>query len=88
MSSKGLGEMFEGDSADMCARKVLLVLMGPSGGSTEHRPRSEDRHGHERKLTTGPDGRAGWRLEESKLRLTQPSFGTGQELGNVLIPPL
>ena len=28
MSSKGLGEMFEGDSADMCAGKFPLVLMG------------------------------------------------------------
>ena len=28
MTSEGLGEMFEGDSADMCAEKFLLVLMG------------------------------------------------------------
>ena len=28
MTSEGLGEMFEGDSADMCARKFPLVLMG------------------------------------------------------------
>ena len=28
MTSEGLGEMFEGDSADMCARKFSLVLMG------------------------------------------------------------
>ena len=28
MTSKGLGEMFEGDSADMCARKFPLVSMG------------------------------------------------------------
>ena len=28
MTSEGLGEMFEGDSADMCARKFLLMLMG------------------------------------------------------------
>ena len=28
MTSKGLGEMFEGDSADTCAEKFLLVLMG------------------------------------------------------------
>jgi hypothetical protein len=28
MTSKGLGEMFEGDSADMCAGKFMLVLMG------------------------------------------------------------
>ena len=28
MTSEGLGEMFEGDSADMCAEKFPLVLMG------------------------------------------------------------
>ena len=35
-------------------------------------------------FTTSPDGRAdGRRLEESKIRLTQPSLaGTGAELGN------
>ena len=28
MTSKGLGEMFEGDSADMCGRKFQLVSIG------------------------------------------------------------
>ena len=28
MTSEGLGEMFEGDSVDMCARKLPLVSMG------------------------------------------------------------
>jgi hypothetical protein len=28
MNSEVLGEMFEGDSADTCARKFLLVLIG------------------------------------------------------------
>ena len=28
MTSEGLGEMFEGDSADMCVEKFLLVSMG------------------------------------------------------------
>ena len=28
MTSKGLGEMFEGDSADMCAGKFKLMSMG------------------------------------------------------------
>ena len=28
MTSEGLGEMFEGDSEDMCADKFLLVSMG------------------------------------------------------------
>ena len=28
MTSEGLGEMFEGDSADMCDGKFSLMLMG------------------------------------------------------------
>ena len=28
MTSEGLGEMFEGDSADMCVGKFLLTSMG------------------------------------------------------------
>ena len=28
MTSEGLGEMFEGDSADMCGVKFSLMLMG------------------------------------------------------------
>ena len=28
MTSEGLGEMFEGDSADMCARKFPVMSMG------------------------------------------------------------
>ena len=28
MTSEGLGEMFEGDSADMCAEKFMLMSMG------------------------------------------------------------
>ena len=28
MTSEGLGEMFEGDSADTCAEKIPLVPMG------------------------------------------------------------
>jgi hypothetical protein len=40
-----LGEMFEGESADMCVRKFPLVLMGgPSGGFRVRRPKSEDPH--------------------------------------------
>ena len=39
MTSEWLGEMFEGDSADMCAGKFPLVSMGgPSGGSRVRRP--------------------------------------------------
>ena len=32
MTSEGLGEMFEGDSADMCAEKFPLVSMGDREG--------------------------------------------------------
>ena len=43
MTSEGLGEMFEGDSADMCTGKFLLMSMGgPSGGYSVRRPGSED----------------------------------------------
>ena len=39
MTSERLGEMFKGDSADMCGGKFLLVLMGeqvdPSSQSVE-----------------------------------------------------
>jgi hypothetical protein len=42
MTSEGLGEMFEGDSADMHAGKFPLVSMGgPSGGSRVRRRGSE-----------------------------------------------
>ena len=33
MTSEGLGEMFEGDSADTCARKFSLMLMGGRANS-------------------------------------------------------
>ena len=32
MTFEGLGEMFEGDSADICAGKFPLVLMGGAEG--------------------------------------------------------
>ena len=32
MTSEGLGEMCEGDSADMCAEKLPLVSMGRAEG--------------------------------------------------------
>ena len=46
MTSEGLGEMFEGDSADTCAGKFPLSSVdgGPSGGSRVRRPGSEDPH--------------------------------------------
>ena len=51
MTSEGLGEMFEGDSADTSDGKFPLMSMGgPSGGSSMHRHGSEDPHRRERKL--------------------------------------
>ena len=51
MTSEGLGEMFEGDSADPCAGKFPLTSMGgPSRGSCVRRPRSEDPNRRERKF--------------------------------------
>jgi hypothetical protein len=42
ITSKGLWEMFEGDFADMCAKKIHCYQWGLSGGSSLRRPRSED----------------------------------------------
>jgi hypothetical protein len=39
MTSEGLGEMFEGNSADMCAGKFLLVSMGVTSGLSSVRRR-------------------------------------------------
>ena len=45
MTSEGLGEMLEGDSAETCAGKISgNVDGGPSGGSCVRRPGSEDPH--------------------------------------------
>ena len=47
MTSEGMGEMFEGDSADMRAGKISAgVDRGPSRapGSSVRRPGSEDPH--------------------------------------------
>ena len=53
MTSEGLGEMFEGDSANTCDVKFPLMSMGgraPSGESSVRRPGSEDPHRRERKF--------------------------------------
>ena len=43
MTPEGMGEMFEGDSADMRAGKISAgVDRGPSRGSSVRRPGSED----------------------------------------------
>ena len=39
MTSEGLAEMFEGDSADMCAGKFPLVLMGGTSEQSSVRRR-------------------------------------------------
>ena len=50
MTSEGLGEMFEGDSAD--TRKISAqVDGGPSGRSSVRKLGSEEPHRRERKLT-------------------------------------
>ena len=51
MTSEGLGDMFEGDSADTRAGKFPLTSIGgPSRGSRVCRPGSEDPHQRERKF--------------------------------------
>ena len=52
MTYEGLGEMFESDSADMCAEKISASFDGgPSGVSCMRRPGSEDPHRRERKFS-------------------------------------
>ena len=51
MTSEGLWEMFEGDSADTCGRNfVAHPHGGPSGGSCVRRPGSEDPYRREQKF--------------------------------------
>jgi hypothetical protein len=42
MTSEGLGDMFEGDSADMCAGKFPLVSMG---GREDHQACADGEQG-------------------------------------------
>ena len=58
MTSEGLGEMFEGDSADTCARKFPLMLMGGQRTVQRAQTVSEDPHRRERKFVSvfGPYG--------------------------------
>ena len=44
MTSDGLGEMFEGDSADTCAGKFPLMSMGGRANVKRAQPVSEDPH--------------------------------------------
>ena len=50
MTSEGLGEMFEGDSADMCARKFPLMLLGDERTVLRAQMLSEDPHRREQKF--------------------------------------
>ena len=50
MTSEGLGEMFEGDSADTCAGKSLLMSTGGQAEGLARTPGSEDPHGRELKF--------------------------------------
>ena len=51
MTSAGLGEMFEGDSADTCTVKISAhVDGGPRGGSRVRKPGNEDPHRRERNV--------------------------------------
>ena len=50
MTSEGLGEMFEGDSADTCAGKFPLVSMGGERTVKRAQTGSEDPHRRERKF--------------------------------------
>ena len=53
MTFEGLGEMFEGDFADMGATKFCHSDEGSSGGSSVRRPRSENPHRRERNFFIG-----------------------------------
>ena len=50
MTSEGLGEMFGGDSADTCAGKFPLMLMGDERTVKRAQTVSEDPHRRERKF--------------------------------------
>jgi hypothetical protein len=50
MTSEGLGEVFTGDSADMCAVKFPLVSMGGRADHQVAQTGSEDPHRRERNL--------------------------------------
>ena len=50
MTSEGLGEMFEGDSADTCARKFPLTSMGAEWRVSRAQTRERGPHRRERKF--------------------------------------
>ena len=50
MTSEGLGEMFEGDSADTCAGKFPLTSMGAERRVSRGQTRERGPHRHEQKF--------------------------------------
>jgi hypothetical protein len=50
MNSEGLGEVFKGDSVDMCTGKFPLVSMGEGQTVKRAQTVSEDPHQRERKF--------------------------------------
>ena len=50
MTSEGLGEMFEGDSADTCGEKFPLTSMGAERWVSRAQTREREPHRRERKL--------------------------------------
>ena len=68
MTSKGLGEMFGGDSADMCNEKFPLMLIGDERMVKRAQKVSEDPHRSERKLDN-----VGW-IYWRKLNVDSHSF--------------
>ena len=51
MTSEGLGEMFEGDSADTCTGKFSLTSMGAERRVSRAQTRERGSHRRERKLS-------------------------------------
>ena len=74
MTSEGLGEMFEGDSADMCAGKFPLVSMG---GWTEDLACADPGE----RTPIGASGNSYYSCYHVKVKST-PWFGLGWEFGN------
>ena len=68
MTSKGLGEMFEGDSADMCAEKFPLMLMGDARTVKRAQTVSEDPHWRERNFLTKTTRIRGERSEQIEYK--------------------
>ena len=60
MTSEGLGEMFEGDSADTCAGKFPFTSMGADWRISHAQTRERGPHRRERKFLYLQDGKLAW----------------------------